>query len=97
MVNQPAMTLAIEPSLIFDQATNASGQQLAKRLREYANLNLISIVFVLREHDWDQLIASARQFEFHAPLKVLDPVSFCLLYTSPSPRDKRQSRMPSSA
>ena len=23
--------------------------------------------------------------------------SFCLLYTSPSPRDKRQSRMPSSA
>ena len=26
---------------------------------------------------------------------TLDP--FCLLYTSPSPRDKRQSRMPSSA
>ena len=24
-------------------------------------------------------------------------VCFCLLYTSPSPRDKRQSRMPSSA
>ena len=26
-----------------------------------------------------------------------DVFSFCLLYTSPSPRDKRQSRMPSSA
>ena len=25
------------------------------------------------------------------------PVQICLLYTSPSPRDKRQSRMPSSA
>ena len=25
------------------------------------------------------------------------PELFCLLYTSPSPRDKRQSRMPSSA
>ena len=25
------------------------------------------------------------------------PVTVCLLYTSPSPRDKRQSRMPSSA
>ena len=25
------------------------------------------------------------------------PVKICLLYTSPSPRDKRQSRMPSSA
>ena len=27
----------------------------------------------------------------------LNPYSICLLYTSPSPRDKRQSRMPSSA
>ena len=26
-----------------------------------------------------------------------DSEPFCLLYTSPSPRDKRQSRMPSSA
>ena len=37
-------------------------------------------------------------------LKVITPkymgfdiLDFCLLYTSPSPRDKRQSRMPSSA
>ena len=28
---------------------------------------------------------------------LLDYQSTCLLYTSPSPRDKRQSRMPSSA
>ena len=27
----------------------------------------------------------------------LDRLNLCLLYTSPSPRDKRQSRMPSSA
>ena len=27
----------------------------------------------------------------------IDDANFCLLYTSPSPRDKRQSRMPSSA
>ena len=26
-----------------------------------------------------------------------DALNICLLYTSPSPRDKRQSRMPSSA
>ena len=30
-------------------------------------------------------------------LKVGDTYRPCLLYTSPSPRDKRQSRMPSSA
>ena len=28
---------------------------------------------------------------------IADGVASCLLYTSPSPRDKRQSRMPSSA
>ena len=28
---------------------------------------------------------------------ILDPSSFCLLYTSPSPRDGLLSRMPSSA
>ena len=28
---------------------------------------------------------------------VIEEVEVCLLYTSPSPRDKRQSRMPSSA
>ena len=29
--------------------------------------------------------------------KKYEPLNICLLYTSPSPRDKRQSRMPSSA
>ena len=29
--------------------------------------------------------------------QLLGEILFCLLYTSPSPRDKRQSRMPSSA
>ena len=28
---------------------------------------------------------------------IQDVIKACLLYTSPSPRDKRQSRMPSSA
>ena len=30
-------------------------------------------------------------------LEKIDDYNPCLLYTSPSPRDKRQSRMPSSA
>ena len=30
-------------------------------------------------------------------LKIVHIADTCLLYTSPSPRDKRQSRMPSSA
>ena len=34
---------------------------------------------------------------FHLRIEDLDQSRACLLYTSPSPRDKRQSRMPSSA
>ena len=30
-------------------------------------------------------------------IEELLPLKICLLYTSPSPRDKRQSRMPASA
>ena len=35
--------------------------------------------------------------EFHKSKIGVHPNYYCLLYTSPSPRDKRQSRMPSSA
>ena len=35
--------------------------------------------------------------DFISNMAKLNPDNVCLLYTSPSPRDKRQSRMPSSA
>ena len=35
--------------------------------------------------------------EHHALTHLMSYFNPCLLYTSPSPRDKRQSRMPSSA
>ena len=36
-------------------------------------------------------------YEFHTDWNGSTNYMSCLLYTSPSPRDKRQSRMPSSA
>ena len=36
-------------------------------------------------------------FDFKIYLDISDDVKFCLLYTSPSPRDLSTSRMPSSA
>ena len=38
-----------------------------------------------------------RMFSFNNPAGACEDCDGCLLYTSPSPRDKRQSRMPSSA
>ena len=44
----------------------------------------------------DHLLASSAIPLLFAPVK-LDQEYFCLLYTSPSPRDRQKSRMPSSA
>ena len=44
--------------------------------------------------DVDGLIAT---FEKNVPYANAGELIFCLLYTSPSPRDQRGSRMPSSA
>ena len=41
--------------------------------------------------------SKANHFTYLGDAEVGDEVNICLLYTSPSPRDKRQSRMPSSA
>ena len=49
----------------------------------------------------DDLIFSIHEAGFEIGIEtngtVNPPKNICLLYTSPSPRDKRQSRMPSSA
>ena len=42
------------------------------------------------------LVAAEAIVTTEAKAKAMRPIA-CLLYTSPSPRDKRQSRMPSSA
>ena len=48
---------------------------------------------VPRKENWS--LIEKKMDELHNNTDAL--AQFCLLYTSPSPRDKRQSRMPSSA
>ena len=53
--------------------------------------SIVSIIMGLSETE-------TKSHPFFAPFNTYpDTISTCLLYTSPSPRDKRQSRMPSSA
>ena len=69
--------------------TNAQGNIKKDKGDKYKQINkFVEIV--------DGLLRSKKESLQNKPLKVVD-MGACLLYTSPSPRDKRQSRMPSSA
>ena len=48
------------------------------------------------EPEWEEMRRETERY-FRAYFLVTNNGYPCLLYTSPSPRDKRQSRMPSSA
>ena len=66
----------------------SAGCVLANRLTEN-NQNNVAIFEAGKPSDiWKVNMPLAILYTMHDP---------CLLYTSPSPRDKRQSRMPSSA
>ena len=72
-----------------------------KTVRYYANIGLVkpeqNISSGYREYNDEEVaklkfIGKARKFDFS-----IDECKDCLLYTSPSPRDRSSSRMPSSA
>ena len=54
----------------------------------------IKLLKKLGVRDSKKLSPAAREYLYK---KIIETVDDCLLYTSPSPRDKRQCRMPSSA
>ena len=72
MPKQTDMVLVIEPTLIFDEANDASDHPLAQRLCEYSNLGLLSIVFISKDGNSDQIAANMRQREFRSTPKVFD-------------------------
>ena len=55
------------------------------------------LVMLLVPFVWALSGVSAKYLSFYISEDEVVVYRFCLLYTSPSPRDKRQSRMPSSA
>ena len=60
-------------------------------------LNKETIINIAFDEYWINGISEVPLSSIAKIAKVSRPGIYCLLYTSPSPRDKRQSRMPSSA
>ena len=73
---------------IISQTNNVDGLYRVERIQERAINSLLS------NYRLNRMLSSFNSIKGEA-LTYND--LFCLLYTSPSPRDKRQSRMPSSA
>ena len=67
-------------------------------LNEFAdeNADLIVYTFNFDELDIDDRTIDSHIKRIRKKFRKIDP-KFCLLYTSPSPRDVEESRMPSSA
>lgn len=64
--------LAIEPALLFELAAGDSEQRLAQRLCEYANLKLLTIVFVSKEAASDEIAAKMIRHGFRSAPCVFD-------------------------
>ena len=77
-----------------DQHFGAPSLELSK-IREKKFLNWLDYI----EKDVGALFLLGDLFDFWFEYKTVVPKGFtsCLLYTSPSPRDRQKSRMPSSA
>ena len=65
-------------------------------LKEKFKIALTSTIKVISEKDKVEVSFENKNLS-SKNLQFFDLDNFCLLYTSPSPRDMRRSRMPSSA
>ena len=53
--------------------------------------------YCIKHNHWSVFEQSSMTLQIETTRAIAAQILSCLLYTSPSPRDKRQSRMPSSA
>ena len=99
-----ALALALTTLALAPSASAFCGFYVAKADTELFNQS--SKVALVRDGDRtvitmaNDYIGDPTEFAMVIPVPTVitkEQVHICLLYTSPSPRDKRQSRMPSSA
>ena len=80
-------------TMLWNNGTDAGKDAARKQKRK---LTYIANIYVVKDPANPQNEGRVMLYKFGK--KIFDKITAaCLLYTSPSPRDKRQSRMPSSA
>ena len=79
-------------AFILFKVSSGSEREVCKKIVEFDGVVEASVIY----GEYDLIVkASAKDLE---QLEVLtEKIRTCLLYTSPSPRDRQKSRMPSSA
>ena len=92
---------------MMDTENSTTGDALLGRSAKWSNYQKYVIFLLLLVHMFNlmdrqviNVLSPAIQQEFDlndSQIGILTGLSFCLLYTSPSPRDGLLSRMPSSA
>ena len=92
LANKPDLLIADEPTTSLDVTIE---KEIIDLLMEIKSTEKMSIIFITHN------LRIVKQISDYVCVmqngKIIEQGSTCLLYTSPSPRDKRQSRMPSSA
>ena len=98
----------IRPEQAISEAA-ALGEKIARGATLFSKLrdNDVAIATTPKDEVWHQDKVSLHHYRPLAEQKIATPVlivygligryTICLLYTSPSPRDRQKSRMPSSA
>ena len=92
------VALALSLALAASAFTNTKVAHIKDSKKEHRNPDLVGYTSTAETPDFHfrRLGTTSAATEF-AQVSVKLDLNNCLLYTSPSPRDKRQSRMPSSA
>ena len=99
------LALEFQPDMILTDVAmpDMDGYELCRRIREQEKLAEIPVLMMTAFDDQDSRVRGVEAGADDFLSKPVSPnflkarVKTCLLYTSPSPRDRQKSRMPSSA
>ena len=88
--------------VISDKADKTITVKIERRVKHPTYSKIMKRSTKVHAHDEENMakvgdVVTVQECRPYSKSKTWKLLSDCLLYTSPSPRDKRQSRMPSSA